>query len=949
MFKKLIAIILNATIFATLLQAFAANVSAVSEIDIGLSNKPGTYNAYLESLNIETRNYPIDSIRINAVGYAAESNLSIDTVADKQGVLLEKIGDILTVPFTVNETGFYSIGLTYCALPDNGSDIEFTMKIDNELLFDGMEKLTVTRLFSLPSEEFDTDNRGNQLRPTQQEVTVWQNTAIEDSEGIVGEPYAFYFTAGKHKISFALQREKVAISEICIYNDADLAGYTKPQDLTENNAEPIVIEAEHPDYTSSSMLYPISDRSDPNTTPCDPTLVRLNSIGGDNWVYPSQRIKWSFQIKTAGYYAIGLRYLQNFQSGMCTYRRIKIDNEYPFAEMTAQGFKYNAKWQRTVIGDGKEPYYFYFEPGPHTIEMSVTTDGTADLIDEVDNAVYMLNEMYRKIIMVTGTSPDIYRDYYLDEMIPGLMDEIQLISDALKICENNFENAIGVKGGEAATLQTVYYQLDDFIKSPNTIPSRLSTFETNISSLATWVMDIREQPLKIDKIFIYGYGQEAPRDEYRFFGKLCFSVRSFLLSFVTDYSSVGNVYDEDEAITVWVNTGRDQSEVIKSMIDSEFTPNHSVSVNFSIVQDNLMQAIMADKGPDVALFVGRGQPVNMALREAIEPLNQFSDFDEATSEYSETDLIPYYLNGNCYALPESKSFYMMFYRTDVFSDLSIEPPNTWDDLYSVAEVLQRNNMNVGLPYSSMDAYSVVDAGLGSTSIFPTLLLQKGVRFYNDELNATNLSGEIGYKTFKMWTEFYTLYGFPVIKSDFNRFRTGEMPITIAKYTFYNQLYVAAPEIRNLWKMVAIPATVSENGTLNRNQVGSGTACVMIRGAKNKENSWEFMKWWTESDTQGSYGRQVESILGAAARYNPIKASALSQIPWSGAELEMLINQFDSIYEIEEIPGGYYSSRNIDNAFKEVVYNNKNPRETLKYWNEKTDDEILRKRREFGLE
>ena len=54
-------------------------------------------------------------------------------------------------------------------------------------------------------------------------------------------------------------------------------------------------------------------------------------------------------------------------------------------------------------------------------------------------------------------------------------------------------------------------------------------------------------------------------------------------------------------------------------------------------------------------------------------------------------------------------------------------------------------------------------------------------------------------------------------------------------------------------------------------------------------------------------------------------------------------------EIPEIPGGYYTSRNVDNAFKAVIYNNTNPREALNYYNKQINAEILRKREEFGLE
>ncbi len=47
-------------------------------------------------------------------------------------------------------------------------------------------------------------------------------------------------------------------------------------------------------------------------------------------------------------------------------------------------------------------------------------------------------------------------------------------------------------------------------------------------------------------------------------------------------------------------------------------------------------------------------------------------------------------------------------------------------------------------------------------------------------------------------------------------------------------------------------------------------------------------------------------------------------------------------EIPEVTGGYYVSRNIDNAFRAVYYNSENPRENLYYWMNMVNEELLRK-------
>ena len=44
-------------------------------------------------------------------------------------------------------------------------------------------------------------------------------------------------------------------------------------------------------------------------------------------------------------------------------------------------------------------------------------------------------------------------------------------------------------------------------------------------------------------------------------------------------------------------------------------------------------------------------------------------------------------------------------------------------------------------------------------------------------------------------------------------------------------------------------------------------------------------------------------------------------------------------DLPEVPGGYYISRNLDNAFRACVYKFSNPREMLSHWTYETNKEI----------
>ena len=52
----------------------------------------------------------------------------------------------------------------------------------------------------------------------------------------------------------------------------------------------------------------------------------------------------------------------------------------------------------------------------------------------------------------------------------------------------------------------------------------------------------------------------------------------------------------------------------------------------------------------------------------------------------------------------------------------------------------------------------------------------------------------------------------------------------------------------------------------RREVSSfGTSAIIMEQAEDKEASWEFLKWWTSKDVQVRFGREMEGLMGAAAR------------------------------------------------------------------------------------
>jgi ABC-type glycerol-3-phosphate transport system substrate-binding protein len=89
--------------------------------------------------------------------------------------------------------------------------------------------------------------------------------------------------------------------------------------------------------------------------------------------------------------------------------------------------------------------------------------------------------------------------------------------------------------------------------------------------------------------------------------------------------------------------------------------------------------------------------------------------------------------------------------------------------------------------------------------------------------------------------------------------------------------------------------------------------MMLENAGNKEAAWKFMKWWTDESTQIEYGREMEGLMGAAARYPTANIEALEQLPWPVKDYQNLKKQWEWVQGIPQMPGGYFTGRHLDNA------------------------------------
>ena len=968
------AVLLAVVLFFVLRSVFSKDTVVPGDAKIAYSTDYGRYLT-----EVPDKNRPDAVIEIAADSYASyeeEGKAATPEIRENfeghtgKSILTSEIADI-TYKFSVAEAGLYELSLDYYPVEGKNSEIQRAFFLDGEQPYTELNIVQFTRIWTtnVAKEAFDAglthvtwkkDNQGNDMKPTSIEIPEWVTSYLYDNNGYITEPLSFYLTAGEHEIRIQSKREPMLLGGLKLSNQKESLSYADQKaewdkaGAANTSGITVVIEGEDAVKTSSQTLYPKQDQSSAAVSDHSARYLLNNTIGGTSWDKAGQWIEWQFEVPEDGYYEIALFDKQNFMRGIYVSRQITIDGEVPFREMENHGFYYESDWHLDPIADADgNPYKYYITKGKHTLRMEVVLGDFSETIAEVQDSVSKLNEIYRKVIRIIGVSPDTYRDYQIEATLPTIVQEMTEVRDELNDAIYSLRKAVGRTSDKETVLITMRDQLDYLIEDVEHFVRVISTYKVNVRACGTWITQVISQPLQIDRIFIASDVKSVKVSGNNFFSNAGNEIARLWNSFVIDYNSLGSTGEggkENETITLWIGTGRDQANVIRSLIDESFTTNYGVNVNVQLVDMNtLLRAELAGEGPDVAIQVantngiagavlntGNDTPVNYGLRNAVLDLNQFQDVDEVKSRFYESALTAFTFDGKLYALPETQTFPVMFYRKDILDQLGLEIPETWDDVKVIMSVLAKNQMEFGM--------------LPSEQIYAMLLYQNGGEYYNEGGISSALDSDIAVNTFKQYCEFYTDYGLDKTTTVEERFRTGECPIIIADYTVYNNLEVSAPDIAGLWDFTMVPGTRKEDGTVDHSVGCTGLASMIMSDTKHPDACWKFLKWWTSADVQALYDREMESLMGSAARVATANKEAFEMLPWPVETYHNLAEAFTWVKGIPQVPGGYYSWRNVNNAFYTVTTetDTASPREELMDKVLYINEEIRYKRIEFGL-
>ncbi len=998
-----------------------------------------TYRTYRE--NYAEIPAATDTIHIDANSYDPAATtatvLLLDDVADSAGTVESgeslAIGEEgrVTFPFHVEKSARYSVLIRYLPVQtftkDGVTITGYNSSAQRGLLFDDQYPFKESRYLEFPriwQDQYQIDEDGkphfeadessdSDLRPPKKETPLWQSIYATDSTGYYLEEFSYYLEAGDHTLTLSEMQEPLMIRWIELvppqtfktYAEA-LAEYEQkgyaPAELSKE--EYPKLDAEYADYTSAQVVYAVNDRTSAITEPQDPAHFYLNTIGGEKWNTVGQWVEWTVEIPKDGLYYIVPRSMQNVFDGVYSSRALYIDGEIPFYEAGFMQFSYSNEWKVEPLKSATgEDLKFYLTAGTHKIRLNVVLGEMGEVLAQVESVMNVMNSYYLEILKLTGPSPDNYRDYEFSKLMPDVLRGMVRQSERLYDIADQLAEVNGYSGEKTVTLSETALLLETMGLDEYKIAENFSNLNDKVSALGNWITDTRYQPLQIDYILFTPADENVvlPQAEAGFWDSLKFEFGAFVLSFFTDYNTMSESITEDshDVVVVWMTTGRDQAQIIRSMVSDQFTAEKNIPINLKLVAGGLLQATLAGVGPDISLNQGADGIITYAIRNACISVEHMEGFEEVRKRFTTAAMIPLTLYGKVYGLPTTQGFSVLFYREDVLSGLGVEVPETWDDVFGIIPTLQNNNMQLGIPavlttylyqtYASEENYRKgnLETPYGEQSQYENgvsdeygigypyengykpgylvkdaiYVMPDGTEFNLNYGSVVNLDGQNALQSFKRMCEFFTLYSFPMTYNFTNRFRTGEMPIGIQGYGFYSTLAVTAPELRGLWAFTKLPGTYNTNddGTvsLNHRTHADVSAIMMVRGCGDdvteegkrvRADAWEFMKYWTSAEAQSRYGNELLALLGASGRHSTANLEALKSQPWPAKDRKNLEEAFGWVMATYSMPGGYISGRYVQFALLNVYNDAAAPIPAMLEYIDLINAEQTRKRKEFHL-
>ncbi|WP_169793102.1 extracellular solute-binding protein [Amphibacillus sediminis] len=897
------------------------------------------YSTYISGT--ESEHYQGEPIRFEDM-----TELSSDGHTTYEGEDVIYVGQDETVNFTIEapETAYYYIGFDYKIEGHNVLPSQLEMRVNGAIPFYEARNLVFESSWENP-ETFQTDKYGNEIIPQPIKSDTWEFKYLIDSGYRLSSPLLVKLNQGNNEIELVISEGNLVIRTIELSGKQILPEF-EPIEMTGNQY--IEVEAANDLVKRNNSSIRANASYNVNLIPYSDHKRVLNHIDADSFNSAGDKIYYDVEVDQPGYYYLGIHYQQKSKVDFPIFMNIEINGRVPYQALQNHPFLYQSTFVHyTLANDQEQPIPIYLEEGVNTVAFQIAIEPLKETMEQIERLTSEIQNLSLELTNLVGPDVDRHRDINVEDYIPGVTDlmlswadEMADIYEEMKAFNPNKDTVGAFSGLKIAEEQL--RSLAEEVKKLAQRKDELSTGGNSVTAyLSNLMQDINDSGIAIDRFYLYQDEADIPKNA-GMFARAWGSIKRFINTFGEQDYEVNNI--NKEHLQVWVNRPRQYIEIIQRLIDETFTAETGVKVDISIMpdQNKLILANAAGDAPDVALGVNYAMPFEIGIRGALQDLTLFDDYEEVVSHYSPGMLVPATIQDGVYAIPDTMNFWIMFYRKDILADMGLDIPDTIFDVRTYLPELQRRGMNFFYP----------TAGMGGMKTFAgtmPLIYQSGGQLYGDTIHRTELNNNDTIEGMRLLTELFSIYNVPYdVPSFYQQFRDGSIPIGISDYHMYNLILNAAPEIANVWDVALVPGIENEMGEVERWSTGGAESNIMFSDTDKTEEAWEFLKWWSSTETQVAFGNTLQTTYGPEYMWNTANLSAYSELPWPHSHKATILDQAKWIAEVPRAPGSYLLERELSNAYNSVVLDGENLRTAIDLASKRVNRETERKLEEFGF-
>ncbi|MEO6712382.1 MAG: extracellular solute-binding protein, partial [Mycobacteriales bacterium] len=272
-------------------------------------------------------------------------------------------------------------------------------------------------------------------------------------------------------------------------------------------------------------------------------------------------------------------------------------------------------------------------------------------------------------------------------------------------------------------------------------------------------------------------------------------------------------------------------------------PNIQVKVDSTAQGDALVTKLLtadrAGKGPD--LFQAEYQALP-ALVSADVAADVTAEAGAAKAAFPEGAWNAVSFGGAAYAIPQDIGPMAYFYREDLFKEMGLTVPTTWDEYAKLAaEVRQKD------PKKYLGSFSSTDPGW-----FAGLSQQAGASWWNPDGDAWGVAvnDEATKKVATFWGDLVNkgdILGQPFFTPEFNKALNDGTLLSWPVAVWGSQVIGGnAPDTKGKWRMAAMPDWTAGAKTAG---YWGGSSTAVTAKSKNKEAAVKFATW-LNADPEG---------------------------------------------------------------------------------------------------